>query len=107
MGMQTDNVPLEGRDSTAQLISRINRDLDRLQRDIHEVTVRLDAMIPDADDRRHYDDHVDIRDVRADRRKLWGNLRSQGAAGVMMAIGAGLMAVIVYAVQQFVKTRGG
>ena len=107
MGMQTDNVPLEGRNSTAQLIERINRDLDRLQKDLHELSHRMDAMMPGADFRLHYDHHVDITENTVERRRLWSNLRSQALAGVMMAIGGGFLALIVYATTQYVKTGGG
>jgi len=106
MGMQTDNAPLDGRTSTAQLIDRINRDLDRLQRDVHELAHRLDAMMPGADDRLHYEHHVDITEATVERRRLWSNIRSQAMGGVMMAIGGGMIALVVYAVAQYVRTGG-
>ena len=106
MGMQTDNAPLDGRTSTSQLIDRINRDLDRLQRDVHELSCRLDAIMPGADDRLHYEHHVDITEATVERRRLWSNIRSQAMGGVMMAIGGGMIALVVYAVAQYVRTGG-
>lgn len=107
MGMQTDNAPLDGRESTAQLIARINRELDRLQRDMHELSARVDSMVPGADIHQHHDDHVEIHETRVERRRMWSNLRSQALAGFVMAVLGGLFGVIGYAAVAWVKATGG
>ena len=107
MGMQTDNAPLEGRESTAQLIARINRELDRFQRDVHELSARIDAMVPGADIHRHHDDHVEIHEMRVERRRMWSNLRSQALAGFVMATTGGAFGVLAYAVTTWVRATGG
>jgi len=107
MGMQTDNTPLEGRESTGQLIARINRELDRLQHDVHELAARMDAMVPGADIHRHHDDHVEIHESRVERRRMWSNLRSQALAGFVMAVTGGAFGVLAYAAAAWVKSTGG
>lgn len=107
MGLQTDNAPLEGRESTAQLIARINRELDRLQRDVHELAARMDSMIPGADYHRHHDDHVELHETRAERRRMWLNLKSQAVAGLMMATAGAVFGILAYAALAWVKANGG
>jgi len=107
MGMQTDNAPMEGRESTAQLIARINRELDRLQRDVHELAARIDAMVPGADFHRHHDDHAEMHEARVERRRTWSNLKSQALAGFVMAVAGAIFGVLAYATTAWVKTIGG
>lgn len=95
---------MEGRTSLVQLMDQIGSRIDRLQRDHHELSLRLDSMIPDADDNRHYDDHSEIKELRIERRRFWSNLRSQAVAGVVMAAGGGLVGWIVFSL--LVKTGG-
>ena len=106
MGMQTDNAPLYGRESTAQLIARINRELDRLQHDVHELAARIDAMIPETDIHQHHDDHIEIRETRIERRRVWSNLKSQALAGLMMAVASAMIGIVAYASVMFIRGGG-
>lgn len=106
MGMQTDNATLEGRESTAQLIARINREIDRLQRDVHALSALIDSLVPGADYHRHHDDHVEIHEQRIERRRMWSNLRSQALAGFVMAAAGGAIGVLVYAATAWIRNGG-
>lgn len=107
MGMQTDNAPLQDRESTGQLIARIMREFDRMQRDHHALSALIDSLIPDVDYRQHHEDHIQIRDSRIERRRMWSNLKSQAIAGVVMAIAGGAFGVLAYAITAWVKQTGG
>lgn len=97
MGLPTDNAPLEGRSSLGQLIDRINREIDRLQRDVHELSARVDSAFPGADVHRHHDDHTQIREAEIDRKHLMRTLKTQAVWGVIGAVAAAVAMLAWYA----------
>lgn len=106
MGMQTDNAPLEIKWSTSQLVARINRELDRLQRDVHELASRMDSMVPGADFHQHYEDHVELHEVRMERKRMWRELRTKAVVGLFMALSSAMIGVLSYALAAWFKERG-
>jgi hypothetical protein len=55
---------------------------------IDELSVRVDAMIPGADDNQHYTDHIDIANERMERIRIRLDTASRLRAGFILGVAA-------------------
>jgi hypothetical protein len=63
-------------------------------------------MVPGADIHQHHDDHIEIRETRIERRRIWSTLKAQALGGLMMAIASAMIGIVAYASVMFIRGGG-
>lgn len=106
MPLPTEPAPLETKMSTQELIYRIHRKINDLERTMHEFHALVDTAFPGADFNKHRGDHERIHEKEVERRRLWSNLKTQALAGVMMFAAGAFVSVVGFAVVSYIKHGG-
>lgn len=104
--LPTEPAPLETKMSTQELIYRIHRKINELERTMHEFHSLVDTAFPGADFNKHRDDHEKIRETEVERRRLFSNLRTQALEGLMMFTASALIGLIAFAAVSYIKHGG-
>jgi len=94
MTLPTEPAPLE-KMSTLEMVHRIHREINALQRSVTELELRVESAFPGADFNRHRTDHEAIHEAEHDAKQLKKDLWTRSVTGAWVGfwslVIAGLM----------------